>query len=108
VFGRAGCISTHFPFPAYVPGPGQPTPQIELDIAAGATFPRGPRLYFDHGTVGLDASYAPVQAKVSAWLRAQGHREGQDFIVRRFDGADHNERAWRARMEEPLAFLYRA
>lgn len=108
VFGRAGCLSTHFPFPAYVPGPGQPTPQIELDITAGATFPRGPRLYLDHGTVGLDAGYAAVQAKVTDWLRAQGHQEGKDFVARRFEGADHNEAAWRARLDEPLAFLYAA
>ena len=108
VFGRAGCMSTHFPFPAYVPGPGAATPKIEEEIASGATFPPGPRLYFDHGTVGLDAAYGPVQAKVSAWLKAQGHLEGRDFIVRAFEGADHNEAAWRARMDAPLRFLFPA
>jgi enterochelin esterase-like enzyme len=108
VFGRAGCVSTHFPFPAYVPGPGQAKPQIEVEIASGAVFPPGPRMYFDHGTVGLDAAYAAEQAKVTAWLKAQGHVEGRDFIVRAFEGADHSEAAWRARLDEPLGFLYRA
>jgi len=109
VFGAGGCVSTHFPFAADAKGDrsGQDTPWIERDIARGLRFPRGPRLYFDHGTAGLDASYAPVQAKVTQWLRDQGHREGSDFVVRRFEGADHNEAAWRARLDEPLAFLYR-
>jgi enterochelin esterase-like enzyme len=107
VFGRAGCVSTHFPFPAYVPGPGQATPQIEVEIASGAAFKPGPRMYFDYGTVGLDAAYAAQQAKVTAWLKAQGHQEGRDFVVRAFEGADHSEAAWRARLDEPLGFLYR-
>jgi hypothetical protein len=91
-----------------VPGPGQATPRILEEIAAGATFTPGPRLCFDPGTVGLDAATAPVQAQVSAWLKRHGLAEGRDFVVRAVEGADHNEVAWRARLDEPLAFLLRA
>lgn len=113
VFGAGGCLSTHFPFAFSADGlnlAGTEPPFIERDIARGLRFPHratSPRLYFDHGTVGLDAGYGPVTAKVAEWLRGQGWREGRDFVVRRIDGADHNEAAWRARLEEPLAFLYR-
>ena len=45
---------------------------------------------------------------VTQWLVLQGHREGSDFVVRRIEGAEHNEAAWRARLDDVLAFLYRA
>jgi hypothetical protein len=37
-------------------------------------------------------------------LRKAGYTE-QNWMTRRFDGADHNEAAWRARVEIPLEFL---
>ncbi len=41
-----------------------------------------------------------------AWLLDQGLVEGRDFVVRRYDGATHNEASWRARLEDPLTFLF--
>ncbi len=106
VFGRAGCISTHFPWTGKIPA-GDDPPLIQREIAAGATFPRGVRLYFDYGTRGIDATYEPVQNKVNAWLESQGLVEGKNFASRKFPGADHNEAAWRARLPEALGFLFR-
>ncbi len=129
VFGLGGCVSTHFPYnaanlaQAQARGPEragagdsgradspQPArdarPLILRDIADGATFPRGPRLWFDFGTVGLDAAYEPVQKQVDAWLESQGLVRGRDFESRKYDGADHSERAWRQRAGEALAFLF--
>lgn len=40
-------------------------------------------------------------------LRRAGYREGQDWITLRFDGAEHNEAAWRARLDVPVRFLLR-
>lgn len=108
VFGRGGCLSTHFPFADdMLRGKPDGTPAILRDIEFDASVPREPRLWFDHGTTGLDASYAPLQARVTAWLQRQGRVPGQDFVVKQFEGATHNEAAWRARLDEPLAFLYR-
>ncbi|MFZ2754187.1 MAG: alpha/beta hydrolase-fold protein [Lysobacteraceae bacterium] len=96
VFGGIGAVSTHWPacdgcvvdwFGAHLPDP------------------RTHRLYFDHGTVGLDARYAPHQMRMDAALRAGGYIEGKNAMTRRFEGADHNEAAWRARVEIPLRFL---
>ena len=115
IFGACGCISTHFPLSEAVvamnfsgaPQPKSPdqTPYIERDIAKGMLLPKGVRLWFDHGTQGLDADYAPSHAIVRQWLLAQGFIENQDFVIRKFEGADHNEAAWRARLDLPLRFL---
>jgi enterochelin esterase-like enzyme len=96
VFGGVGAVSTHFPacggcvidwFGAHLPDP------------------QTHRLYFDHGTATLDAKYPRYQAKMDAVLRAGGYREADHWITRRFEGAEHNEAAWRARVEIPLRFL---
>ena len=81
-------------------------PLIEGAIAAGATIPNGLRFYFDYGTKGIDSTYEPVHDKVKAWLVAQGLKEPENFVMKKFEGADHNEAAWRARLDEPLRFLF--
>lgn len=120
VFGACGCVSTHFPlseaiaaqyFPmqdSAAPAAAAPdeTPYILKEIAAGLAIPAGARLWFDYGTRGLDAGYAPTHAALRAALTAQGLKEGEDFIMRAYDGADHNETSWRARLKDPLRFLY--
>jgi hypothetical protein len=67
--------------------------------------PGAHRLYFDHGTATLDSLYAPHQRQVDAVMRRAGYTEGRDWVTRVFPGAEHNERAWRARVDEPLVFL---
>ena len=116
VFGACGCVSTHFPlseamvaqyFPQgeKVESP-DPTPYILKDIASGLLMPAGVRLWFDYGAKGLDAEYAPTHAAVREALIAQGSVEGEDFVMRAYPGADHNETSWRARLKDPLRFLY--
>lgn len=116
-FGACGCMSTHFPLSEAVvarmfqgvAGAGSPdtTPYIIRDIAAGFRVPQGARYWFDYGSEGLDSAYTASHEAVRAWLRGQGLVEGQDFIVRRYEGATHNEASWRARLDDPLAFLFR-
>ncbi len=116
VFGACGCISTHFPlseaavaeyFPA-VDTPENPdeTPYIVRDIERGLTVPDGARYWFDYGTEGLDAEYRPTHEAVRAWLLEQGLVEKVDFVIRPYEGADHNETSWRARLRDPLTFLF--
>jgi enterochelin esterase-like enzyme len=116
VFGACGCVSTHFPlseawawgaFPdADSAGRPDETPYILKDIEAGLTVPKGVRYWFDYGSEGLDAEYGPTHEAVRGWLLEQGLVEGSDFVVRRYEGADHNEAAWRARLRDPLTFLF--
>jgi hypothetical protein len=61
------------------------------------------RLYMDRGSVGLEAIYAPHQAFVDELL----HERWGDgpWTSRVFEGADHTERDWAARVGVPLQFL---
>lgn len=98
VFGGAGGVSTHWPV-----GDG-----IVVDyLARHLSPPSGHKFYFDFGTATLDSGYEPYQRRVDALLRRSGYREGVDWITRKYEGAEHNEAAWRARMAVPLTFFLR-
>ena len=115
VFGACGCISTHFPLSEKVAQGFQGVarvatpdsiPYVIRDIEAGLKAPRGTRYWFDYGGQGLDAGYGPSHEAVRAWLLKQGLVEGRDFVIRRYETATHNEASWRARLEDPLTFLF--
>jgi predicted alpha/beta superfamily hydrolase len=96
VFGGAGCVSTHWPA-----GNG-----IALDdFAAHLPDPATHKYWFDYGTATLDALYEPYQQRADAILRKAGYVEGQNWVTRKFEGAEHSEKAWRLRVDQPLAFL---
>ena len=91
-----------------ITGTGNPEdeqPYVLGDIAAGASVPEGARFFFDYGTEGLDGSYGPTHVAVREWLLSLGRSEGRDFLVREYDGADHNEASWRARLGDQLDWL---
>jgi len=96
VFGGAGCLSTHWPI-------GQ---ELLVEYLGNGLPPPGAhRLYFDYGTAGQDAGYEPYQHRMDAFLKAAGYTFHKDWITLKFDGADHNETAWRERVHVPLLFL---
>jgi predicted alpha/beta superfamily hydrolase len=96
VFGGAGCVSTHWPA-----GDG-----IAIDdFAAHLPDPATHKYWFDYGTATLDATYEPYQKRVDEILRKAGYVEGQNWITRKFEGAEHSEKAWRLRVDQPLVFL---
>ncbi|MCB0506041.1 MAG: esterase [Cyclobacteriaceae bacterium] len=98
VFGAAGCISTHWPVPvlgeAYIKTLPESLPS-----------PENHRIYFDHGTETLDAQYEPFQIKVDSIMVAKGFTKGENWITKTFEGAEHNEKSWKARIHIPLEFL---
>lgn len=117
IFGACGCVSTHFPlseavWAQVITGDDAATespdeqPYILRDFEAGLTVPKGTRYWFDYGTEGLDAEYGPTHETVRAWLLEQGLVEGEDFVVREYEGADHDEASWRTRLDDPLTFLF--
>jgi predicted alpha/beta superfamily hydrolase len=96
VFGGAACVSTHWPA-----GDG-----AVIDYLAGhLPDPASHRIYFDYGTATLDALYEPYQQRMDAAMRQAGYVEGRNWITLKFDGAEHNEKAWRQRAALPLQFL---
>jgi predicted alpha/beta superfamily hydrolase len=96
LFGGAGCLSTHWP-----------AGEEALVDSLGAALPKAGRhrLYFDFGTETLDAAYEPYQRRMDEWVKAAGYVSGRDWLTRKFDGAEHSEQAWRARVDIPLAFF---
>jgi hypothetical protein len=63
------------------------------------------KFWFDYGTETLDALYEPYQQRADAVMKAAGYTEGRDWITKKFAGAEHSEKSWRARVDQPLVFL---
>lgn len=112
VFGQAACVSMHVAL-------GSPTEKgadhnaLAVEVASAfdrylATSRMRPglnRLYIDHGSKTLDGSYGPYTDALVPMLHRRGWTDGPDFMFRTFSGAEHNETAWRERIDIPLAFL---
>jgi predicted alpha/beta superfamily hydrolase len=96
VFQAAGCLSTHWP----ALGPAG----IEW-LAEALPPPGAHRLYFDYGDQGLDAEYEPYQLQADALLEQYGYTKNVDWLTLKFPGAEHNEAAWRARLDQVFQFL---
>jgi enterochelin esterase-like enzyme len=117
-FGGGGCLSTHFPLSAAVAAEFMlgvepaaeldQTPYILRDIENGLTVPPDVRLWFDYGSEGLDQAYGPTHDALREWLTRQQRVDGRDFVIRCYEGADHDEASWRARLKDPLRFLFGA
>ncbi|MBI2813841.1 MAG: hypothetical protein HYX71_06120 [Opitutae bacterium] len=96
IFGGAGCVSTHWPT-----GDG-----AVIDYLAKALpKPGAHKFWFDYGTATLDAQYESYQVRMDAVMKAAGYTVGRDWITRKFEGAEHSEKSWRERVDQPLAFL---
>jgi len=106
VFGGAICMSTHWPG-RVGDAPDNPVPAVFLRYIA-ERFPAAGahRIWFDHGTKTLDASYADRQREVDELLRAKGYARSR-WQTRTYAGAEHSETAWAARLDQPLLFLLR-
>lgn len=98
VFGGAACLSTGWPV----------ADGAVIEYLRGhAPDPATHKFYFDLGTATLDAMFPPWQARADTVLRKAGYVDGRNYLSRTFPGAEHNERAWRDRLEIPLRFLLR-
>ena len=80
-------------------------PSRNVDVWLPLNYPENAQLYFDYGNMGLDALYEPYQKQMDDFLRNAGYEENENWMTCKFDGAEHNEAAWRARVEIPLSFL---
>lgn len=102
VFGGAAGLSTHWV------GSHQANATIPLAafnyLRDHLAAPAGHRVYQDHGTIELDALYAPAQTFVDELIRERGYTE-LNFLSRVFQNEGHNEAAWSRRLEIPLVFL---
>lgn len=96
VFSGAGCLSTNWPAGEH---------ELVDEMAKSLPDAASHKLYFDYGTEGLDALYEPYQMQMNHHLREAGYTEDGNWMTRKFEGAPHNEAAWRTRVDLPLTFL---
>ncbi len=96
IFGGAACLSTHWPVLD-----GVFLEYLKDHLPDPATH----RIYFDHGTQGLDRTYPPYQQRVDQLMRARGYNQGSQWMTRQFEGADHRSEDWHKRLHVPLEFL---
>jgi alpha-glucosidase len=101
VFGGAGCLSTHWP--GVMPHADNPWP-LQMQRFLAGSLPGGKKVWFDHGTEGLDASYPELQKHVDAVMREKGYDEN-NWMTYVDEGTGHSEEAWKARLHLPLTFL---
>jgi predicted alpha/beta superfamily hydrolase len=108
VFGRAACVSTHWPM-----GNPETTAAYKAEIvklwsaefARGLGKPKGRRLWMDHGDKTLDAYYPAFQVEIDKAVVSLGWRNGVNFTSRAYPGAAHEENAWAARMDDVFGWM---
>lgn len=111
VFGGAGCLSTHW----IGTKDGNPAfPEAMLDYLR-LKMPRDGehKVYFDHGTVELDGLYSPWEEKVLSLMDSLGYQAkgngvaADEATIDSYvdEGARHEEKYWKRRVERPLRFL---
>jgi predicted alpha/beta superfamily hydrolase len=108
VFGRAGCVSSHWPAvdPRVVGQANQAVAGLwDRWFAENLGAADGRRLWMDHGTETLDAYYAPYQKAVDARFTASGWRKAIDWESRVYPGAAHEENSWALRLPEIFTWL---
>jgi predicted alpha/beta superfamily hydrolase len=104
VFGGAFCMSTHWP--GIFSMQDNPIPAAFYNyLGSHLPNPKNHKLYFDHGTTTLDSLYAPLQQQVDSVMRKKGYNE-RSWITLQFIGADHSEKSWNKRLDQPLQFLF--
>ena len=108
VFGQAGCVSSHWPAvdPRAVAGEDSGVKALwDAWFAARLGAPDGRRVWLDHGTATLDQFYAPYQQVVDARFAGAGWVKGRDWESKVYEGAEHEENAWAARLPEIFGWL---
>lgn len=105
VLGQAACVSTHWPvlFDNANMGPSQ---AVRDYMVNNLPSPKNHRIWFDYGTATLDQYYEIHQKMVDDIMKKKGYKQGKNWETHKYEGAEHNEKAWQARFGEVLMFLY--
>lgn len=102
VFGSAICMSTHWGVidtdDASIPD------SFRKYLLSKLPSPTTHAIYFDHGTIGLDANYPQNQALADTIVRFKGYT-ATNWKTQIFAGDDHNETCWANRFSIPVKFI---
>lgn len=103
VFGGAACISTHWV--GAMPMENNPYPDAIFKYMEDNLPQAGQhKLYFDYGNKTLDEHYPQYAPRVDEILKQKGYAEDNAKNLF-FEGTDHSENSWNARLDQPLTFL---
>ncbi len=102
VFHGAACLSTHWTG-LLVDNEAIPNALVDY-LKEQVGFWENNKIYFDHGTEGLDALYGAHQKRVDAVLKEKLFPPNL-WMSKVFAGEDHSEKAWAKRLAIPLQFL---
>jgi predicted alpha/beta superfamily hydrolase len=103
VFGGAACLSTHWVGSLTMADHSIPK-AFATYMGSNIPSPKDHRIYFDHGTVGLDSLYGQWQIMIDELMSIKGYAPG-NYVSRVYNGTDHSEKSWSARLDRPLIFL---
>lgn len=103
IFKGALCMSTH-----WIVSLDNSTPEIALELQHyfANNLPNNKKIYFDHGSKGLDQYYEKYQNMADSTLVEAGYEEGTAFLSKKFQNHDHNEFYWNKRLDIPLEFMF--
>ena len=112
LFGFAGCISTHWvgikpfeyvllPLVGKINGDDDTANAIISYIEDNITNIDDQKIYFDHGTIGLDSLYSTPQGRVNKILDSKS----KDYKYLVFDGYDHYASEFGSRFDGVLEYL---
>ena len=112
LFGFAGCISTHWvgikpfeyvllPLVGKINGDDDTANAIISYIEDNITSIDDQKIYFDHGTIGLDSLYSTPQGRVNKILDSKS----KDYKYLVFDGYDHYASEFGSRFDGVLEYL---
>lgn len=105
VYGGAACISTHWIGNFDYSGTLFPNATLAY-MADRLPSPDSHKLYFDHGTTGLDSAYPVWNEKALQTAKSKGYGiESGSLLSYVADGADHNEWFWSQRVNIPMQFM---
>lgn len=103
-FRGAACLSTHWP--GYFTLEDNPMPVLfEQYFRQHVSRLTYQKLYFDYGTATLDALYPDLQVRIDSVMSSANYPR-ELWQSQKFEGANHSEAAWSARLHIPLQFLF--
>ncbi len=104
VFGRAICLSTHWPGTSHLRYRAAPA-AFQRYLSQKLPINGQHKIFFAHGTGYLDSLYGPHQQKVDGVMKKRGYVFGKNWKTVVYQGADHNETEWRKQMKDALDFI---
>jgi len=105
IFGSAACISTHW-IGGITDNSENPVPAaFKHYISNNIPPPETHKIYFDHGTLGLDYMYKVHQLNINDVMKDAGYIDGENLVSEVHEGHDHTELYWSKRLDGIFKYL---